>query len=117
MDIMNNIKLYINDNIVEVPSEYTVLQAINSSDEYIPQLCKDKDMKAIGACRTCLVKIDNVNGFPSSCSTPVSNNMKVYTNTDDLINIFLKHYNSYSLFCSGLVKNKSYINIEIIKCN
>ena len=36
---------------------------------------------------------------------------------DDLINIFLKHYNSYSLFCSGLVKNKSYINIEIIKCN
>ena len=36
---------------------------------------------------------------------------------DDLINIFLKHYNSYSLFCSGLIKNKSYINIEIIKCN
>ena len=84
---MNNIKLYINDNIVEVPPEYTVLQAINSSNEYVPQLCKDKDMKAIGACRTCLVKIDNVNGFPSSCSTPVSNNMKVYTNTPDLINI------------------------------
>ena len=36
---------------------------------------------------------------------------------DDLINIFLKHYNSYNLFCSDLVKNKSYINIEIIKCN
>ena len=36
---------------------------------------------------------------------------------DELINIFLKHYNSYNLFCSGLVKNKSYINIEIIKCN
>ena len=36
---------------------------------------------------------------------------------DDLINIFFKHYNSYSLFCSGLIKNKSYINIEIIKCN
>ena len=36
---------------------------------------------------------------------------------DELINIFLKHYNSYNLFCSDLVKNKSYINIEIIKCN
>ena len=36
---------------------------------------------------------------------------------DELINIFLKHYNSYNLFCSAIVKNKSYINIEIIKCN
>ena len=35
---------------------------------------------------------------------------------DELINIFLKHYNSYNLYCSELVKNKSYINIEIIKC-
>ena len=33
---------------------------------------------------------------------------------DDLINIFLKHYNSANLFCSDLVKNKLYINIEII---
>ena len=36
---------------------------------------------------------------------------------DELTNIFIKHYNSYNLFCSELVKNKSYINIEIIKCN
>ena len=36
---------------------------------------------------------------------------------DELIDIFIKHYNSYNLFCSVLVKNKSYINIEIIKCN
>ena len=36
---------------------------------------------------------------------------------DELINIFLKHYNSYNLYCSAIVKNKSYINIEIIKCN
>ena len=36
---------------------------------------------------------------------------------DELINIFLKHYNSYNFFCSAIVKNKSYINIEIIKCN
>ena len=36
---------------------------------------------------------------------------------DELTNLFLKHYNSYNLFCSKLVKNKSYLNIEIIKCN
>ena len=36
---------------------------------------------------------------------------------DELIDTFIKHYNSYNLFCSVLVKNKSYINIEIIKCN
>ena len=36
---------------------------------------------------------------------------------DNIINLFLKHFNSYKLFCSTIVKNKSYINIEIIKCN
>ena len=30
---------------------------------------------------------------------------------DELTNLFLKHYNSYNLFCSTLVKNKSYLNI------
>ena len=36
---------------------------------------------------------------------------------DNVMNSFLKHFNSYKLFCSTIVKNKSYINIEIIKCN
>ena len=38
-------------------------------------------------------------------------------NDDELINLFLDHYNSFNFFCTKLTKNKSYLNIEIIKCN
>ena len=38
-------------------------------------------------------------------------------NDDELINLFLDHYNSLNFFCTKLTKNKSYLNIEIIKCN
>ena len=55
-----SITLNINDRAVEVPDGSSVLDAINTSGTYIPQLCKDPDMKAIGACRTCLVEIDGV---------------------------------------------------------
>ena len=36
---------------------------------------------------------------------------------DDLINMFSKHYNSFNSFCTNLVRNKLFINIEIEKCN
>ncbi len=36
---------------------------------------------------------------------------------DELINLFFIHYNSFNLFCSTLFQNKSYLNIEIKKCN
>ena len=56
--------------------------AINQSESYISQLCKDPDMKPIGACRTCLVNIDGVRGFPASCSVPAADGMSVETETD-----------------------------------
>ena len=42
------ITLNINDRAIEVPDGSSVLDAINTSGTYIPQLCKDPDMKAIG---------------------------------------------------------------------
>ena len=64
--------LTIDNKSVTLPDGGSVLDAINASDIYISQLCKDPDMKAIGACRTCLVQIDGVRGFPASCSVPAT---------------------------------------------
>ena len=50
--------VYINDQPVSVGEFDTVLDAVNQSGTYLPQLCKDGDMNAIGACRTCLVEIE-----------------------------------------------------------
>ena len=77
------ITLNINDRAVEVPDGSSVLDAVNTSGTYIPQLGKDPDMKAIGACRTCLVQIEGVRGLPASCSVPAEQGMSVLTETDE----------------------------------
>ena len=81
---MTTIDITVNGKHVSIDDSCSVLDAINSSGTSIPQLCKDPDMKPIGACRTCLVEIDGVRGFPASCSTPVSDGMKVLTGTEQL---------------------------------
>ena len=77
------ITLAINGKQVTVNDGATVLDAINQSGGYISQLCKDPDMKAIGACRTCLVEIDGMRGLPASCSVPAAEGMSVNTETED----------------------------------
>ena len=77
------ITLSINGKLTSVDDGASVLDAVNRSGTYIPQLCKDPDMKAIGACRTCLVQIDGVRGFPASCSTPAAEGMSVITESDE----------------------------------
>jgi formate dehydrogenase alpha subunit len=78
------ITLTINNHEVQVRDGSSVLDAINTSGTYISQLCKDPDMKAIGACRTCLVQIEGTRGFPASCSVPVAEGMVVSTETPDV---------------------------------
>ncbi len=74
-----NITLAVNGREVRIPDSSSVLDAINASGDYISQLCKDPDMKQIGACRTCLVEIEGMNGFPASCSVPAADGMRVWT--------------------------------------
>ena len=83
----------VNGKSITLDDESSVLDAINISGTPISQLCKDPDMKPIGACRTCLVQIDGVRGFPASCSTPANEGMKITTNSDaveDLRNTVLE---------------------------
>ncbi len=75
------ITMKIDDREIEVREGASVLDAINQSGTYISQLCKDPDMKPIGACRTCLVEIDGMRGLPASCSVPASDGMNVRTDT------------------------------------
>ena len=82
-----SITLSINANQIEAPEGSSVLDVVNISGTYISQLCKDPDMKAIGACRTCLVQIEGVRGYPASCSTPASDGMKIWTDTPELDSI------------------------------
>ncbi len=78
------ISVTVNGTRVEVAGGATVLDAVNASNTYLSQLCKDPDMKALGACRTCLVQIEGMRGFPASCSVPAREGMSVRTDTPEV---------------------------------
>lgn len=48
---MSNVKIWINNQEMTVPSTYTVLDAANDADIYIPRLCFLKDISETSACR------------------------------------------------------------------
>ncbi|MDD4066858.1 MAG: NADH-dependent [FeFe] hydrogenase, group A6 [Clostridia bacterium] len=82
---MENVKLTIDGIEVEVPVDYTVLEAAEVAQIDIPTLCYLKNINQIGACRMCIVEIEGMRGFVTSCTQPVANGMVVKTNTPQLI--------------------------------
>src|SRR5260370_31949595 len=72
---------------VEMPVGASALDAINAAGVSISQLCKDPDQKARGACRTCLVQIEGVRGFPASCTTPCTDGMSISVESPEVSRI------------------------------
>ena len=66
-----------------LPPGASALDAINAAGVYVPQLCKDPDQNARGACRTCLVQIEGMRGFPASCTTPCTDGMQIKVNSPE----------------------------------
>jgi formate dehydrogenase alpha subunit len=81
--LMSAITVRVDDKSVSVPSNASALDAINAAGVYVPQLCKDPDQKARGACRTCLVQVDGMRGFPASCTTPCAEGMQINVNAPE----------------------------------
>ncbi len=79
--------LTIDGTKVAVQPGATVLDAVNRLGLPLPQLCKDPDRPALGACRTCLVKVEGMRGFPASCHLPARDGMVVSTNDPVLTRI------------------------------
>jgi formate dehydrogenase alpha subunit len=80
-------KLVIDGRDVEVPAGASVLDAVNQLAIPLPQLCKDGDRPALGACRTCLVHVDGQRGTPAACHLPARDGMVVSTTNADVTRI------------------------------
>ena len=66
---------------VRVPEGTTVLEAARLAGVYIPTLCHDDDLEPYGACRLCVVEIENMRGLPTSCTTAAAEGMVVHSET------------------------------------
>lgn len=78
---MKTVTLTIDGQEVRVPEGTTVLVAAQKAGIDIPTLCYLKEINKIGACRVCLVEVEKARGLQASCVYPVSEGMKVKTNT------------------------------------
>ena len=78
---MEMVTLTIDNKKVQVPKDYTVLQAAKAANIEIPTLCFLKDINEIGACRICVVEIKGAKSLQAACVYPVADGMEVYTNT------------------------------------
>ncbi len=78
---MELINMKINGIDVQVPADYTILQAAEQVGIRIPTLCYLKDVNAIGACRMCVVEVKGARSNPVACLQQVAEGMEVQTNT------------------------------------
>ncbi|MCH2525103.1 MAG: molybdopterin-dependent oxidoreductase [Dehalococcoidia bacterium] len=80
----DEITLQIDGNEIKTQRGKTIIQAAMDAGLYIPYLCYYPGMKAFGACRMCVVEVENARGTPASCTTPAAEGMVVWTKTDQI---------------------------------
>lgn len=78
------INLVIDGKPVKVPSDQTVLEAARQAGVYIPTLCHLESLAPYGGCRLCMVEIEKMRGYPTACTTPVSDGMVIRTKSTEL---------------------------------
>jgi formate dehydrogenase alpha subunit len=87
VDYNTRMKLTIDGSAVEVPAGATVLDAVNRLELPLPQLCKDPDRPPLGACRTCLVRVEGQRGAPAACHLPAREGMVVSTTHPEVVRL------------------------------
>jgi formate dehydrogenase major subunit len=76
------VSLSIDGQAVRVPAGTSVMRAAALAGLSIPKLCATDQLQAFGSCRLCLVQVEGMRGFPASCTTPVSEGMRVSTQSE-----------------------------------
>ena len=63
----------------------TILEAARTAGIDIPTLCFLKEINEVGECRMCIVEVEGMRGFATSCIQKVADGMIVHTNTPAVV--------------------------------
>ncbi|HVN95872.1 MAG TPA: molybdopterin-dependent oxidoreductase [Syntrophorhabdaceae bacterium] len=109
------LSITIDNRKVEVKPHLTILQAAKEHGIYIPSLCTLEHLPSYGACRLCVVEVDGLRGFPTSCTTPVEDGMVIRTDTGEIrtlrqevLKLLLSEHPASCLFCTEQGECKQY---------
>ncbi len=78
------ISIRIDGEMVSAFEGQTILEAAQNSGKSIPTLCYLKGLKAVGACRVCMVEVSGIDRLLPACTTPLQDGMSVITNSPRL---------------------------------
>ena len=81
---MDEVSLTIDGREVVAPRGTTVLRAALQHGIYIPHLCDYRDLTPFAGCRMCLVEVERMRGFETSCTLVARDGMVVRTDTPAL---------------------------------
>jgi formate dehydrogenase alpha subunit len=105
----------IDNKAVKARQNQTILQAAKENGAYIPSLCALEHLPSYGACRLCVVEVDGIRGYPTSCTTPVEEGMVIRTETAELrtlrqevLKLLLSEHPASCLFCQEQDSCKEY---------
>ncbi|PLX92452.1 MAG: NADH dehydrogenase (quinone) subunit G [Desulfuromonas sp.] len=82
------VNLTIDGKEVTVSKTATIYEAACEAGVHIPVLCYAKKLLPYGACRICLVEVEQMKGrLIPSCTTPVTEGMVVTTTSDEIVKV------------------------------
>ena len=73
------VTVFINDKPVKIEAGAAVIQACEAAGVTIPRFCYHERLSIAGNCRMCLVEIEKVPKPVASCAWPVTEGMKIKT--------------------------------------
>ena len=82
----NNVTGFIDGIEVTVPEGTSIMRAASTIGIDVPSLCASDNLDAFGSCRLCIIDFEGRKGFgyPSACTSPLDNGMKVITKNNHL---------------------------------
>ncbi|HEY0866791.1 MAG TPA: formate dehydrogenase subunit alpha [Fimbriimonas sp.] len=78
------IQISVNGQVHQVEPSRTVLDVLRSLGIEVPTLCFDPRLKPHGACRLCAVQMEDSGRIVTSCTTPVSEGMRLLTHSPEV---------------------------------
>ena len=101
------VNLTIDGRQIQVNDGSTILQAAQKLNIKIPTLCYHPDQAVKANCRICMVEVEGRKRLTPACATPVSEGMKVITNSQkirkvrkNILELILSHHPQDCLKCA-----------------
>jgi iron-only hydrogenase group A len=105
------INIEVNGKTIQAKPGEMLLSALRRAGIQVPTLCHMEDLLPTGACRMCVVELENQRNLVPSCAYPVSEGMKIRTHSlrvlrarKTVVELLLANHPDDCLFC---VRNRN----------